>query len=42
VECHVPNAEVDTVLQAVAEAVKLDYGKHDQVAFIDAPGFRGN
>jgi hypothetical protein len=38
VECHVPNAEVDTVLHAVAEAVKLEYGKYDQVAFIDAAG----
>jgi hypothetical protein len=38
VECHVPNAEVDKVLNAVAEAVKLEYGKYDQVAFIDAPG----
>jgi hypothetical protein len=38
VECHVPNAEVDKVLQAVAEAVRLEYGKYDQVAFIDAPG----
>ena len=37
VECHVPNAEVDKVLQAVADAVKLEYGKYDQVAFIDAP-----
>jgi hypothetical protein len=38
VECHVPNAEVDRVLHAVAEAVKLEYGKYDQVAFIDAAG----
>jgi hypothetical protein len=38
VACHVPNAEVDKVLQAVAAAVKLEYGKYDQVAFIDAPG----
>ena len=38
VACHVPNAEVDKVLRAVAEAVKLEYGKYDQVAFIDAPG----
>jgi hypothetical protein len=38
VECHVPNAEVDKVLQAVADAVKLEYGKYDQVAFIDAAG----
>jgi hypothetical protein len=38
VECHVPNAEVDKVLHAVAEAVKLEYGKYDQVAFIDAAG----
>lgn len=40
VECHVPNAEVDKVLRAVAEAVKLEYGKYDQVAFIDAAGPR--
>ena len=38
VECHVPNAEVDEVLHAVAEAVQLEYGRYDQVAFIDAPG----
>ena len=38
VECHVPTAEVDKVVQAVAEAVKLEYGKYDQVAFIDAAG----
>lgn len=38
VECHVPSAEVDKVLNAVAEAVQLEYGKYDQVAFIDAPG----
>jgi len=38
VQCHVPNAEVDGVLQAVAEAVQLEYGRYDQVAFIDAPG----
>jgi hypothetical protein len=38
VECHVPNAEVDAVLRAVAEAVQLEYGKYDQVAFIDAAG----
>jgi hypothetical protein len=38
VECHVPNAEVDKVLRAVVEAVKLEYGKYDQVGFIDAPG----
>lgn len=38
VECHVPNAEVDEVLQAVTDAVKLDYGRYDQVAFIDAAG----
>jgi hypothetical protein len=38
VECHVPTAEVDDVLHAVAEAVKLEYGKYDQVAFIDSAG----
>ena len=38
VECHVPTAEVDKIVQAVADAVKLEYGKYDQVAFIDAAG----
>jgi hypothetical protein len=38
VVCHVPNAEVDQVLAAVTKAVALEYGKYDQVAFIDAPG----
>jgi hypothetical protein len=38
VACHVPNAEVDRVLEAVNQAVVLEYGKYDQVAFIDAPG----
>lgn len=38
VDCHVPNVEVDKVLQAVTDAVNLEYGKYDQVAFIDAAG----
>lgn len=38
VACHVPNAEVDKVLERVTKAVALEYGKYDQVASIDAPG----
>lgn len=38
VTAHVPNAEVDKVLASVAAAVGLDYGKYDQVAYLDAPG----
>ncbi len=38
VACHVPNGEVDKVLSAVSRAVALEYGRYDQVAFIDAPG----
>jgi len=35
---HVPSANVDKILQALAEAVGLPYGKYDHVAFIDAEG----
>jgi hypothetical protein len=35
---HVPSASVDKVLQSLAAAVGLEYGKYDQVAFIDAEG----
>ena len=38
VTVHVPNADVDKVLAAAAAAVGLDYGKYDQVAYLDAPG----
>jgi hypothetical protein len=38
VTVHIPNAEVEKVLQAVTAAVPLDYGFYDQVAFLDAPG----
>jgi hypothetical protein len=38
VTVHVPNANVDKVLAAVVAAVGLDYGKYDQVAYLDAPG----
>jgi hypothetical protein len=38
VAVHVPNADVDKVLSAVVSAVGLEYGKYDQVAFLDAPG----
>jgi hypothetical protein len=38
VAVHVPSADVDQVLAAAVAAVGLDYGKYDQVAYIDAPG----
>jgi hypothetical protein len=38
VTAHVPNEIVDKVLNAVVSAVGLDYGKYDQVAFLDASG----
>ena len=38
VAIHVPNANVDKVLQSVLMAVGLDYGKFDQVAYLDASG----
>lgn len=38
VSVHVPTGSVDKVLQALAAAVGLEYGKYDQVAYIDAEG----
>lgn len=38
VTAHVPNPEVEKVLEAVTAAVPLNYGFYDQVAFLDAPG----
>lgn len=38
VTAHVPNPEVEKVLEAVTAAVPLDYGFYDRVAFLDAPG----
>ena len=38
VTVHVPSADVDKVLASVVTAVGLDYGKYDQVAYLDAPG----
>ena len=38
VTVHVPNADVDKVLAAAVAAVGLDYGKYNQVAYLDAPG----
>jgi hypothetical protein len=38
VTVHVPSAIVDKVLQSVVAAVGLEYGKYDQVAYIDAQG----
>jgi hypothetical protein len=38
VSVHVPSDSVDKVLQALAGAVGLEYGKYDQVAYIDAEG----
>lgn len=38
VTMHVPSADVDQVLAAAVAAVGLDYGKYDQVAYLDAPG----
>jgi len=35
---HVPSAIVDKVLQSGVAAVGLEYGKYDQVAYIDARG----
>jgi hypothetical protein len=35
---HVPAADVDKVMKAVVAAVGLEYGKYDQVAYIDALG----
>ena len=38
VTVHIPNAEVEKVLEAVTASVSLDYGSYDRVAFLDAPG----
>lgn len=38
VTVHIPNPEVEKVLESVTAAVPLDYGFYDQVAFLDAPG----
>src|SRR5271165_2634168 len=38
VSVHLPSDSVDKVLQALAAAVGLEYGKYDQVAYIDAEG----
>ena len=38
VTVHIPNLEVEKVLEAVTAAVPLNYGFYDQVAFLDAPG----
>jgi hypothetical protein len=39
VTVHIPNPEVEKVLEAVTAAVPLDYGFYDRVAYLDAPGF---
>ena len=38
VSIHVPNGDVDRVLKAVVNTIGLEYGKYDQVAYLDAPG----
>jgi hypothetical protein len=38
ISAHVPSDIADKVLKSVVAAVGLDYGKYDQVAFLDAPG----
>ena len=38
VSVHVPSASVAKVVQALAAAVGLEYGKYDQVAYLDAEG----
>jgi len=38
VEVHVPNVEIEAVLKSVVAEVGLEYGKYDQVAFLDAAG----
>jgi len=38
VTVHIPNPEVEKVLEAITAAVPLDYGFYDQVAFLEAPG----
>jgi len=38
VRVHVPSGSVEKVLRALTAAVGLEYGKYDQVAYIDAEG----
>jgi hypothetical protein len=38
VSVHVPSGSVNKVLEALAAAVGLEYGKYDRVAYIDAEG----
>jgi hypothetical protein len=38
VTMHVPNADVDRVLESVSKEVSLFYGKYDNVAYLDAAG----
>jgi len=38
VTVHIPNPELEKVLEAITAAVPLDYGFYDQVAYLDAPG----
>jgi hypothetical protein len=38
ISVHVPSGSVNKVLQALAAGVGLEYGKYDQVAYIDAEG----
>lgn len=38
VNVHVPSEDVEKVLAAAVAAAGLDYGKYDQVAYLDAPG----
>jgi hypothetical protein len=38
VSVHVPSGSVAKVVQALAAAVGLEYGRYDQVAYIDAEG----
>lgn len=38
VSVHVPSDSVDKMLQSLSAAVGLEYGKYDQVAYVDAEG----
>lgn len=38
VTVHIPNPELERVMEAITAPVPLDYGFYDQVAFLDAPG----
>jgi hypothetical protein len=38
VTVHIPNPEIEKVLEAITAAAPLQYGFYDQVAFLDAPG----